>query len=82
MNGWSKNKDGKLCKKFSFTNFRKSFSFVAQVAMLAEKYNHHPEINLNFGKVTICLISNDVQKITDRDINLAQSIDNITNQFN
>ena len=77
MNSWSQNKEGKLFKKFSFTNFRESFSFVTQVAMLAEKFNHHPEINLDYKVVTIYLISNDIQKITDRDINLSKSIDKI-----
>ena len=66
----------KLSKKvFNFKNYRKSFAFVSQVAMLAEKKNHHPEIILDYGKVTISLISHDVQKITERDLELATQID-------
>ena len=45
--------------------------------MLAEKKNHHPEIILDYDKVTISLISHDVQKITERDLELATQIDKI-----
>jgi 4a-hydroxytetrahydrobiopterin dehydratase len=50
---------------------------VSQVAMLVEKKNHHPEIILDYGKVTVSLISHDVQKITERDLELATQIDKI-----
>ena len=45
--------------------------------MLAENKNHHPEIVLDYGKVIISLISHDVQKITERDLELATQIDKI-----
>ena len=70
MENWPKDQQGRLCKVFTFKNYRKSFAFVSQVAMLAEKKNHHPEIIIDYGKVTISLISHDVQKITERDKNL------------
>lgn len=56
-------KSGKLIRKFIFTNYRQCVAFVCQVAMLSEKKNHHPEIILDYGKVTISLISHDVQKL-------------------
>ena len=77
MEEWPKDQQGRLSKVFTFKNYRKSFAFVSQVAMLAEKKNHHPQIILDYGKVTISLISHDFQKITERDINLAKIIDNI-----
>ena len=77
MEDWPKDQQGRLSKVFSFKNYRKSFAFVSQVAMLSEKKNHHPEIILDYGKVTISLISHDVQKITERDLELATQIDKI-----
>ena len=77
MEDWPKDQHGRLSKVFTFKNYRKSFAFVSQVAMLAEKKNHHPEIILDYGKVTISLISHDVQKITERDLELAIQIDKI-----
>ena len=80
MSKWPKDPQGRLSKVFNFKNYRKSFAFVSQVAMLAEKKNHHPEIILDFGKVTISLISHDVQKITERDLELSTQIDKIYNE--
>jgi len=53
MEEWPKDAQGRLSKVFNFKNYRKSFAFVSQVAMLAEKENHHPEIILDYGKVTV-----------------------------
>ena len=77
MSEWPKDSQGRLSKAFTFKNYRKSFAFVSQVAMLAERKNHHPEIILDYGKVTVSLISHDVKKITERDLELAIQIDNI-----
>ena len=77
MAEWPKDSQGRLSKVFAFKNYRKSFAFVSQVAMLAEKRNHHPEMILDYGTVTVSLISHDVQKITERDIELAIQIDKI-----
>ena len=77
MTDWPKDDQGRLSKEFHFKNYRQSFAFTSQVAMLSEKKNHHPEIILDYGKVTISLISHDVQKITERDLELAMQIDKI-----
>ena len=80
MKEWPKDQQGRLSKVFTFKNYRQSFAFVSQVAMLAEKKNHHPQIILDFGKVTISLISHDTKKITERDLILATQIDKIYNE--
>ena len=80
MSLWPKDNQGKLSKTFSFKNYRQSFGFVSQIVLLAEKKNHHPTITLEFGSVTIALISHDVNEITERDIDLAKQIDKIYDQ--
>ncbi|MDG2007046.1 MAG: 4a-hydroxytetrahydrobiopterin dehydratase [Alphaproteobacteria bacterium] len=77
MNIWEKNINGALKKVFSFKNYRQSFAFVSQVALLAEKYNHHPKIILEYNRVEIELISHDKNVVTQRDIDLAEQIDKI-----
>ena len=77
MNTWKKNTNGALKKVFSFKNYRQSFAFVSQVALLAEKYNHHPKIILEYNSVEIELISHDKNVVTQRDIDLAEQIDKI-----
>ena len=77
MTDWPIDKQGRLSKTFEFKNYRKSFAFTSQVAMLSEKKNHHPQIVLDYNKVTVSLISHDVQKISQRDIDLANQIDKL-----
>ena len=80
MSLWPKDSQGKLSKTFLFKNYRQSFGFVSQIVLLAEKKNHHPTITLEYGSVTIALISHDVSEITERDIDLAKQIDKIYDQ--
>tara|TARA_B100002019_G_C20695702_1_gene323243 strand:+ start:240 stop:482 length:243 start_codon:yes stop_codon:yes gene_type:complete len=80
MEEWPKDHQGRLSKVFTFKNYRQSFAFVSQVAILAEKKNHHPEIILDYGRVIISLISHDAQNITERDLELATQIDKIYNE--
>ena len=80
MSLWPKDNQGKLSKTFSFKNYRQSFGFVSKIVLLAEKKNHHPTITLEYGSVTIALISHDVNEITERDIDLAKQIDKIYDQ--
>ena len=80
MSLWPKDSQGKLSKTFLFKNYRQSFGFVSQVVLLAEKKNHHPTITLEYGSVTIALISHDMNEITERDIDLAKQIDKIYDQ--
>ena len=77
MTEWPKDNQGRLTKTIACKNYRKSFAFTSQVAMLSEKKNHHPQIILDYGSVTIALISHDVQKVTQRDLDLAEQIDKL-----
>ena len=77
MSNWEENKQGALNKIFTFKNYRQSFAFVSQVALLAEKYNHHPKMILEYNRVEIELISHDKNVVTQRDIDLAEQIDKI-----
>ena len=71
-------KEGKLCREFVFKNFKIAIDFVNQVAILAEKMNHHPDIFVNnYKKVEIYLYTHSENKITSRDHELAGEIDKI-----
>ncbi len=69
-------KDNKLYKKFEFKSFVEAFSFMTQVALIAEKLNHHPEWKNVWNKVEIWLYTHDAGNIvTDKDRKLANQID-------
>lgn len=76
LNGW-KLVDGKVNKTFEFNDFVQAFGFMTRVAMEAEKMNHHPEWFNVYNRVRIDLVTHDVSGISNYDIKLAKTIDNI-----
>lgn len=73
-NGAWRLEDGKLKRDYRFADFSEAFAFLARVALLAEKSNHHPEIHNSYSKVTLELHSHDAGGVTQRDVDLAQAI--------
>ncbi len=71
---WQRQKNA-LVKEFSFPDFKQALAFVDQVGELAEAANHHPDIELGWGRVKISLTSHDTGKVTDRDQSMAAQID-------
>jgi 4a-hydroxytetrahydrobiopterin dehydratase len=77
MNNW-KVIDGKLTKQFSFLNFEEAVKFVNKVAVIAETYNHHPDVLIHaYKQVTIMLFTHSANAITEKDDTLAKEIDRL-----
>ena len=68
---------GLLTREFRFRDFREAFGFMTQVALLAEKLDHHPEWSNVYNKVNITLTTHDVGGISERDIKMAEVIDQL-----
>jgi 4a-hydroxytetrahydrobiopterin dehydratase len=64
-----------LTAAFVFEDFRQAFAFMTQVAMLAEKVDHHPDWSNVYNRVSIALTTHDAGAITLKDIELARQID-------
>jgi 4a-hydroxytetrahydrobiopterin dehydratase len=58
-----------------FTDFAEAFGFMARVAILAEKADHHPEWFNVYNRVEILLTTHDADGLSQRDIDLARKID-------
>lgn len=69
--------DKSLVKEFSFPDFKTALAFVIKVGELAEKANHHPDISLGWGKVSISLTTHDENGVTEKDRQLAKEIDEV-----
>jgi 4a-hydroxytetrahydrobiopterin dehydratase len=74
LNGWEV-RDGRLRRRFTFRTFLRAVAFVNSVAYLSEGAGHHPDITINYNKVTIRLITHAVDALTERDFALAREID-------
>mgnify|MGYP000274158748 CR=1 FL=1 len=68
-------REEKLYRKFKFRDFVSAFGFMSQVALLAEKMDHHPEWSNVYNTVEISLTTHDLGGISMRDITLAKQID-------
>lgn len=66
---------GRLQRTFCFDDFAGAMSFVTQVADLAERLQHHPDIMIRYAKVTLTLTTHDAGGITDRDFTFASQVD-------
>jgi 4a-hydroxytetrahydrobiopterin dehydratase len=71
---WSQNGDA-LQRTFGFEDFVSAMSFVNRVADLAESLQHHPDIMIRYGKVTLTLSTHDAGGITERDFEFARATD-------
>ena len=70
-------KEDKLHKEFKFADFVAAFGFMSQVALLAEKADHHPEWFNVYNKVAISLTTHDAGGISTRDFALAAAIEKL-----
>jgi len=70
--------EGKLHKELTFKDFISAFAFMTQVALVAERDNHHPEWSNVYNRVVIDLITHESSGITQKDIKLAHFIDSIS----
>jgi 4a-hydroxytetrahydrobiopterin dehydratase len=72
--GWKR--QGKaIAKTFDMKGFKASMAFAATVGEIAERADHHPDILVQFSKVTLTLSSHDAGGVTDRDLRLARQIE-------
>ncbi len=77
---WSRKGDS-LLSQFVFGDFIEAFRFLTAVAFLAEKYHHHPVIHNVYNRVELQLSTHDAgNKITQKDIELANAISGLTKE--
>ena len=74
IRGW-KIARGRLVKCFKFKDFKRSLDFVNDVAMIAEKENHHPDFRLSYGFVEIRIWTHSIKGLSLKDFLLAGKID-------
>ena len=72
--------DRRLEKTFQFTDFTTAFAFMTQVALAAERMNHHPEWRNVYRTVEIALTTHDAGGLTALDFELAVVMERAADQ--
>jgi 4a-hydroxytetrahydrobiopterin dehydratase len=67
-----------ITKTFLFTNFVDAFGFMTKCAIQAEKVDHHPEWFNVYNKVEVTLSTHDCGGLSQLDINMAMTMDDLS----
>ena len=76
LSGWTmvEGRDA-IAKRFQFKDFNQAFGWMARIALVAEKMDHHPEWFNVYRIVDVTLSTHDADGLSQRDIDLATVMD-------
>lgn len=74
--GWER--DGhEIERTYVFADFNEAMGFVSRVALMAEKSDHHPDIDIRWNKVKLALSTHSEGGLTAKDLDLADRFDGL-----
>ena len=72
--GWAR--DGKpITRTYEFSGFDEAMGFVTRISLLAEKLDHHPDIDIRWNKVTLSIFTHSEGGLTAKDLDFARMAD-------
>jgi 4a-hydroxytetrahydrobiopterin dehydratase len=72
---WRRDGTTALHGSFEFKNFAQAFAFTTEVALLAERYFHHPDIEVGWGYTRLTFTTHSIGGLSDNDYIMAAKID-------
>jgi 4a-hydroxytetrahydrobiopterin dehydratase len=76
LNGWTLDGDA-IRKQFTFKNFLDAIAFVNRLAPEAERADHHPDILINYKRVTLTYSTHSEGGLTEKDFAGAAAADRL-----
>ena len=76
LTGWTLEGDA-IRKQFTFKNFLEAIAFLNRLAPAAEAADHHPDILINYKRVTLTWSTHSEGGLTDKDFDGAAAADNL-----
>jgi 4a-hydroxytetrahydrobiopterin dehydratase len=74
--GWERDGDT-IVKRYERASFPDAVAFVVWIGFLAERANHHPDLDVRWRTVRVALSTHDAGGITEKDISLAREIESV-----
>ena len=73
LEGWRREQDS-IVREFTLRDFVAALGLIAQIGVLAERANHHPELTNVYNRVRVALTTHDEGGVTEKDVALAREI--------
>jgi 4a-hydroxytetrahydrobiopterin dehydratase len=77
LDGWEAVEAHHLRKEFRFPDFRAALAFVNRIGELAEREDHHPDLELGWGRAAVTIWTHSVGGLSHNDFILAAKIDRL-----
>ncbi len=74
--GWELHRN-EIRKQYTFSGFMDAIRFVNRVAEAAERADHHPDILVQYNRVTLTLSTHSEGGVTQKDLDLARQIEEL-----
>ena len=74
---WEVIEDKKIRRSFRFKNFRQALDFANKAGEIAEEEQHHPDLHVSYGKVTVDITTHAIDGLSENDFILASKIEQI-----
>lgn len=75
--GWERVGAGAIAKRYAFPDFAAALGFVVRVGCFAEKRDHHPDVELGWGKARVLWSTHDAGGISQLDLDAAEASDKL-----
>ena len=69
--------DDRLVREFAFPTFAAAFGLATRIAMLAEGQNHHPALNVAWGRLSVTWTTDAIGGLSANDLIMAAKVDRI-----
>jgi 4a-hydroxytetrahydrobiopterin dehydratase len=76
--GWERSGANAIAKRYVLPDFASALAFVVRVGCHAEKCDHHPDIELGWGRVRVLWSTHDAGGVTQLDLDAAEATDIIS----
>jgi 4a-hydroxytetrahydrobiopterin dehydratase len=74
---WARSSEKSIVREIRFPDFKSALAFVNRVGEVAELADHHPDVELTWGKVRLSLTTHSEKALSALDFSLASSIDEL-----
>jgi 4a-hydroxytetrahydrobiopterin dehydratase len=74
---WEVIDNTQIRQTYKFKNFREALDFANKVGEIAEEEQHHPDLHVYYGKVTIDLATHAIGGLSENDFIVASKIEDI-----